>query len=239
MLPLRHPLQLALLACGLAAAPAAFAQVVSITRSPATVHFDARAQARVQPDTLQADFSAQKSGADVATLNDQVSSLIDSAEKTARAAGVSVHTTGFTTYPHYTNDHGSMHVDGWTVHAGLQIESTDAKKLSRVATRLGKTLQIDGIGARISAKQRERVENALTQQAIAEFQAKAGAIAKAFGSPSYTLGAITISDGNTPWQPRPVMFAAMAQERAAAPVPVAPGKQRVWVDVSGSVQLDH
>ena len=93
----------------------------------------------------------------------------------------------------------------------------------------------------LSRRAREAAETTLTNEALARFQERARATAKALGFPGHSLGQITIRTEG-PAQPVP-MFRTAAAGMAEGlppppgPVPVEPGKGSVTVVVSGSVIL--
>jgi predicted secreted protein len=93
-------------------------------------------------------------------------------------------------------------------------------------------------GFRLSRERRERAERDAQAQAIAQFRAKAGEVARSFGFGNYGLREVSVNaqDVGMPRMARMVASEAAAAP-ADAPVPVEAGKSAVTVNVSGSVQL--
>ncbi len=204
----------------------------------AVVHLAASATRAVQPDTFTADLSAQATGSDVGTLNNQVSSRIAVALHQAESvAGVVASTTSFSTQPRYTHDGSGVAWTGWTVQAGLHLRASSAKALSLALRALGSSLHIDAVQAQVSAARQDQVDGSLRDAAIARFRAKAAQVAKDFGASGYVVRDVTISDADTHPLPRPIFLRAMAAAPAMQAAPVQPAAQDLRVDVSGSVAL--
>ncbi len=242
---LRRQVPAALLcAACLVAAPLALAQtpLANCGIQPAgVVQLEATAHADVTPDRAVAVLAAVRQGSDVATLNAEVTRLLDSAVKVARATpGVQVQTGSFQTQPHDKVVAGQSLQDGWSVRAQIVLKSVDFAAVGRLAGQLAQNLQVQSTGTEISPELQAQELAKLTQLAIAQYRTQAQAAAHAFGYAGYTLREVNIGSlqGASP-APRPMFRAMAAVPMGEQAVPIEAGVQALGVTVSGSVQLQR
>ena len=223
---------LGLLAAGAAAQPMPppFYNVVTL---------EASATADVPADTLTATLFTEEQGPDPGQLASRVNARIEEALAKAKAdPKVEARSGNYQTTPVYDR---SNQISGWRIRADIILESRDFKALGALAGQLQPTLKLWSMTFSLSRRAREASESSLTNEALARFQEKARAIAKALGFPGHSLGQISIRTEG-PVQPVP-MFRTAAVGMAESvppppgPVPVEPGKGSVTVFVSGSVIL--
>ena len=105
-----------------------------------------------------------------------------------------------------------------------------------LAGRLSSRMPVAGIAFSLSPEARKAEEDRLLAQAIAAFQARAQAAAKAFGYARYSLLEVAVHTQAPALGPRPMLRNMAA---ASAPLPVEGGRATVMVSVSGSVKLER
>lgn len=219
----------------------ALALPFSIARADAPsqnmVHLNASAAVEVVPDVLTVQLNAVRDGPDPSQVQAQVKQALDSALADARRSAqpglLDVRTGNFGLMPRYGRD---GRISGWQGSAELLLEGTDFARVGQVAGRLS-SLNIVGTSFRLSRELRAKAERDAQEQAIAQFRAKAGELARLFGFAGYGLGEVTVQ-GAESGVPRPRMLAMQERTVAAdAPLPVEAGKTSVVVNVNGSIQL--
>jgi predicted secreted protein len=226
-----------LLAAGLLAASAAFAQVLPPPQN--VLQLQASGTVEVQQDLLTMTLTTARDGADPATVQAQLKGALEAAlaeaRRTAQPGQLDVRTGNFALYPRRNRD---GHITGWSGSTELVLEGRDFARITQAAARV-QTMTLGGVSFGLSREQHARVEGEAQSQAIERFKAKAGELARGFGFGGYTLREVTVNASEPGFVPRLRM--TMAQEAKAgapeAPVPVEPGKATVVVTVSGSVQL--
>ncbi len=90
----------------------------------------------------------------------------------------------------------------------------------------------------VSADARHKAEDALTQQAIKAWQARAQNAAKSFGFDAWRMGRVAIQSGEPPMRPQPMMRMAASSMGGGAPVSVEAGYTDVTISVSGDAVLE-
>lgn len=223
----------------LAAASAAWAQQPPSFAEPRNVvQFSASASAEVPQDLLSITLNTTREAADAATVQAQLKAALDAALAEARKAAqpgqLDVRTGNFSLYPRSGRDGKFV---AWQGSAELVLEGRDFARISATAGRI-QTLTMGGVSFGLSREQRAKVESEVQGQAIEQFKARAGELAKSFGFGGYSLREVSVSGHDQAPAPRMrvmAMDAKLASPEAA--VPVEGGKSTVTVTVSGSVQL--
>ncbi len=227
----------------LAALCAALAAMPAMADTPAIgtanlLTLSATASVEVTRDVLNVAFSTQREGPDAAAVQSQLMQALDAAlaeaHKIARPGQVDVSTGNFSLYPRYAPQGG---VTQWQGTAELLVEGRDSQAITRLVGRI-QTMSVARVGYTLSREARERVEAAVSAQAIARFRAKAEVYAREFGFGATSIRAVEVSDSTNPGPPVPVMRAALAQaSMAEQALPVEAGKATVSASVSGTVQM--
>ena len=92
----------------------------------------------------------------------------------------------------------------------------------------------------MSGDARRKTEDALTQQAIKAWQARAQSAAKGFGFDAWRVGQVTINDRRAAMRPQPMMRWLQASAAGGAPpVNVEGGNTEITVSVSGDAILER
>ena len=203
------------------------------------VSLETSATADVPADTLTATLFTEEQGPDPGQLAARVNARIEEALAKAKSEPkVEARSGNYQTTPVYDR---ANQITGWRIRADVILESRDFKAIGALVGQLQPTLKLWSLTFSLSRRAREAAEGTLTNEALARFQEKARAIAKALGFPGHSLGQINIRTEG-PMQPVPMFRTAAAgmaegMPPPPGPVPVEPGKGTVTVVVSGSVVL--
>lgn len=128
----------------------------------------------------------------------------------------------------------------WRIVQTIKVEGADFAAIGDAVARLQAEdgVLLSGISFGVSDELRRRTQDAVTQQAIAAWRARAQAAAQGFGIAGWRPGRIAIQAGD-PIRPYPMMARGeMAMAAAPAPVPLEAGSTEVSVTVSGEAILD-
>ncbi len=129
----------------------------------------------------------------------------------------------------------------WRVAQALRVESADFALLANeLGTQQADNVLLAGLGYTLSDEARRKAEDALTAQAIREWQERASRAAQALGYAGWRVGSVAVQTSEPP-RPYVMMRAAAPMMAAAAPVPVAGdgGTTEVTVSVSGDAVLEQ
>ena len=204
---------------------------------PPTVELRASANSQVANDEMVVRLSAQASGSDLGTMNEEVLSKLQAALEQSKAVkGVSARLGSVTTQPEWGPQGKRI---GWRVQGSMVLESTDLAATGVLAGRLGAELSIDGVEFRLTAAKRSAEENRLLKEAANAFRERASQTASAFGYHGYELRRIQVLTTGAR-RPEPVPMAMMARGAAAtatSEVPPEAGMATVEVGIEGSIGL--
>jgi predicted secreted protein len=191
----------------------------------------------VAQDLLVISMTASRDGADAATVQSQLKSVLEAAlaeaKRSAQPGQMDVRSGHFNVSPRYSN---AGRIDGWHGTVEMVLEGRDFARIAQVAGRTA-GMTVGNVNFGLSREQRAKVEGDAQQAAIDHFKAKAAELARGFGFSGYTLREVSVTSNDFAPGPRPMMMARAASVSDSAPVPVEAGKTTVTVTVSGSVQL--
>ena len=196
----------------------------------------ASATSDVANDRMHAMLRAEADNADAAQAASDVNARIARALSRARSVtGIDVSTTGYSSFQITEPNRPPR----WRVSQTLVLEGSDFATLAGLVSKMQATdnLVLSSLTFTVSAATRRAAEDALTQQAIKNWQQRAQNAAQAFGSAAWRAGRITIQT-NDYGRPQPMMRASVAAADARAPVAVEGGMSDVTVTVSGEAILD-
>lgn len=201
------------------------------------VQLAATGTVEVPQDYLTITLATTREAADAATVQAQLKAAVDAAlaeaRKDATAGQMEVRTGGFSLYPRHTKE---GRISTWQGTAEIVLAGRDFARISSTAGRVS-GLSVSQVAFSLSREERARVEGQAQAQAIAQFQAKAGEIARSFGFANYSLREVSVMANDAGMPPQPRVMAMQAKAYDSAPVPVEAGKTVVAVTVSGGVQL--
>jgi predicted secreted protein len=217
------------------ALPALAADVAA--SAPPIVTLSAAATASVANDRMHAWLRSEADHADPVRAAADVNARMAKALARAKAvAGVDVATSGYSSYQITEKNQPAR----WRVAQTLSLQGADFAALAALVTRLqaDDQLALTGMSFAVSPDSRRKAEDALTQQAIRAWQARAQNAARGFGYDGWRAGKVTIQTGDQA-PPRPMYRAAAAPMAAGAPpVSVEGGETEVTVTVVGEAVLD-
>ena len=200
------------------------------------VTLEASATSDVPSDTLTATLFTEEQGPDPGQLAAKVNARIDEALAKAKAEPkVEARSGNYQTNAIYDR---ANQITGWRIRAEIVLESRDFKAIGALAGALQPALKLSSMTFSLSRGARETTEAKLTTEALARFQEKARAIAKALGFPGHALGQIAVrAEGPVHVPMFRTAAMGMSEGAVAGPVPIEAGKSAVTVFVSGSVVL--
>jgi predicted secreted protein len=234
-------MNLARFAATLALAVSAAAPLSALAQSnvPVTqpvISVTASTTAPLANDRMLAWLRIEVDNADPVAAANEVNTKMGKALARAKAVkGVDATTTSYTSYQVSERNQPSK----WRVSQTLSLEGSDFGALSALVTKIqGEDgLVLSGMSFSVSTAARRAAEDALTQQAIKAWQARAQAAAQGFGAASWRPGHVTVQAGDTMVRPQPMMRAA-AGTMASAPVAAEAGTSDITVTVSGEAILE-
>jgi len=201
------------------------------------VNVTASATAPLPNDRMQAWLRIEADNVDPVAAGNEVNTKMGKALARAKAVkGVDASTTSYTSYQVSERNQSSK----WRVSQTLSLEGSDFGALSALVSKIQAEdgLVLSGMSFSVSTVARRAAEDALTQQAIKAWQARAQAAAQGFGAPSWRPGHVTVQAGDTMVRPLPMMRAAAGAMAAAAPVAAEAGTSDITVTVSGEAILE-
>jgi predicted secreted protein len=230
---IRHGAAIVVLACASYAGAQTLVDVAPTAQPIVTI--TASATSNVANDRMQAFMRAEADNVDAALAAADVNARMARALGRARAAaGVEASTAGYSSFQVTEANRPAR----WRVSQTLVLESGDFTLLSALVSKLQGTdgLVLAGLNFTVSPTTRRAAEDALTQQAIRNWQQRAQNAAQGFGAGSWRAGRITVQ-ANDNGRPQP-MYRAAGVAASAAPVAVEGGMSDVTVTVSGEAILD-
>jgi len=204
-----------------------------VTPSAPAVSVTASATTSVANDRMFAWLRAEVDNADPTRAAADVNARIGKAIARAKATpGVEVKTSGYSSYQVTDKT-----LTRWRVQQSISLESSDFATLAALLTKLQSedALVMSGMSFGVSNDARRKVEDALTQEAIKGWQARAQSASKALGFDAWRVGHVNVMTGD-PMRPQPMMRMAAAAG-GAAPVNAEGGNTDVTVTVSGDALL--
>ena len=213
---------------GLARAADAAAPVVNVSAS---------ATASVANDRVYAWLRAEADNADPAKAAADVNARMAKALARAKAvAGVEAATSGYSSYQVTEKSQPTR----WRVAQTLTLDGADFAAMATLVSKLqaDDALVLSGMNFAVSTDARRRAEDALTQQAIKGWQARAQNAANGFGYQAWRAGKVAIQTGDFA-RPTPMYRqSSMALAASAPPVAIEAGNTDVTVTVTGEAVLD-
>jgi predicted secreted protein len=211
--------------------------LIQVPSPQPVITITASASNEVANDHMLALMRAEVDNADAAQAANIVNTRITRALSQAKAVnGVEARTMGYSSYQ-ISEPNRPMR---WRVAQTLALESRDFVALSALVSKLqgGEGLLLSGLSFSVSPDARHAAEDALTVQAIKNWQQRAQVAARAFGGTDYRTGRVTIQT-NDYGRPQPMFKAGgVAAAASVAPVSVEGGTSEVTVTVSGEAILD-
>jgi predicted secreted protein len=201
------------------------------------INVTASATSALPNDRMHAWLRVEVDNPDPAAAANDVNARMAKALARAKAVkGVDASTTAYSSYQISERNQPAR----WRVSQTLQLEGADFGALSALVSKIqGEDgLVLSGMNFSVSTAARRAAEDALTQQAIKAWQARAQNAAQGFGAPSWRPGHVTIQTSDAV-RPQPMMRAAAGGAMAqSAPVVAEAGTSDITVTVSGEAILE-
>jgi predicted secreted protein len=227
----------ALAAVAAAYALAGIAQAADQPLAVPVITVTASVSASVANDRMYAWLRAEAENPDPARAAAEVNAKMAKALARAKGtAGVEVATSGYSSYQVTEKNQPAR----WRVTQTLSLEGSDFPTIATLVSKLQAEdlVPLSGMNFAVSPDARRKAEDALVQQAIKAWQARALNAAKGFGADAYRPGKVTIQTGDY-MRPAPMMRAqVMAMPASAPPVAVEGGNTDVTVTIVGDAVLD-
>lgn len=234
-----------ILAFSLLVAGACWAQSPGVSQGPSRsdgtlVLMTGSAELEVANDEALAGFYLEVQDADLAKAQSQVNQRVAEGVAQLKRAdpNAQVETTAYTSYPVYARE--NRKITGWRVRQSVTLRTAELGSLARTVAAAQQTLALGGVDFRLSRAARERVEAELIKGAIANLNARVGAVAQAMNVPADRLRTEELNFG-VHEVPRPVpMMAKTMEMRTAADVAEPqfdPGRSLQQLTVTGRVRL--
>ena len=210
--------------------------LVQVPAPQPVITITASASNDVPNDRMLAMLRAEADNGDAAQAANIVNQRMARALAQAKAtSGVEARTMGYSSYQISEPNRPSR----WRVSQTLALESADFVALSALVSKLqgGEGLLLSGLTFSVSPQARHAAEDALTTQAIRNWQQRAQNAARAFGATDFRTGHVTIQT-NDYGRPQPMFKAGGVSATSVAPVNAEGGTSEVTVTVSGEAILD-
>ena len=215
----------------------AFAQAADPPPAVPIVTVSASATTSVPNDRMFAWLRVEVDHPDPARAAADVNGKIGKAlARIKGVAGVDVKTSGYSSYQVTEKNQPTR----WRVTQSITLEAADFASMAALVTKLQAedNLVLSGMSFEVSRDTRRKAEDALTDQAIKSWQARAQNAAAAFGYTAWRTGRVNVMTSE-PNRPMPMMrMQANAMGAGAPPVNVEGGNTEVSVTVSGEALLE-
>ena len=192
----------------------------------------------VAHDQMQVSLYSEAQDKDPAKLAAQITQTINQALTQARASkGVTVSLGNRNSYPIYDGD--NRKISAWRERAELRLESADFAALSQLTGQLLQQLKMGNMSFSIASATQKKTEDALLQDAINAFKARAQLATNALGGKDYKLVSLSLNGGGFQ-APMPMRMGAMKSmaEADAAPTPeIEAGSSQVSVNADGVIEV--
>lgn len=197
------------------------------------VSFSTNATSQVANDTLVAILYYERRGDDLASMADEVNRKISAVVTRSKAVeGITVRTLGYQT----DRVRDKVEREKWRVRQSVRLQSEAIAPMTRLLGELQAEVALESLSYTVSETRRAQVEDQLTSEAIAAFQARAAAITRQLGGKSYQLVSMHIDDGGGGIVPQAMRREVMALSSVAPPA-VEPGTTLLRVDVGGVIEV--
>ena len=218
-------------------AAASQAQQANTPITQPVINVTASATSALPNDRMHAWLRVEVDNPDPAAAANDVNARMAKALARAKAVkGVDASTTAYSSYQISERNQPMR----WRVTQTLQLESAEFGALAALVSKIQSEdgLVLSGMNFSVSTAARRAAEDALTQQAIKAWQARAQNAAQGFGAPSWRPGHVTIQTSDAV-RPQPMMRAAAGGAMAqSAPVVAEAGTSDITVTVSGEAILE-
>ena len=192
----------------------------------------------VAHDLMQVSLYSEAQDSDPAKLAASITQTLNQAVEQARKSpGVTVSLGNRNSYPIYDKD--NRKISAWRERAELRLESADFAQLSQLTASLLQQLKMGGMSFSISRPTQQKTEDALLQDAVNAFKARAQLATSALGGKGYKLVSLNLNSGGfqAPMPMRMNSMKAMSMAEAAPTPEIEGGSSQVTVNAEGVIEV--
>lgn len=195
----------------------------------------------VAHDLMRVTLYSEAQNSDPAKLAADTTNTLNQALQQARkSTGVTISMGSRNSYPVYDNNKSedNPRISAWRERAEIRLESADFASLSKLTGELLQQLKMGDMSFSVASPTQKKTEDALLQDAINAFKARAQLATSALGGKSYKLVSLSINGGGFQ-NPRPMRMQMESMSMAkSAPTPeIEAGSSQVSVNADGVIEV--
>lgn len=194
----------------------------------------------VAHDLMRVTLYSEAQNSDPAKLAADTTNTLNQALQQARkSTGVTISMGSRNSYPVYDNkSEDNPRISAWRERAEIRLESADFASLSKLTGELLQQLKMGDMSFSVASPTQKKTEDALLQDAINAFKARAQLATSALGGKSYKLVSLSINGGGFQ-NPRPMRMQMESMSMAkSAPTPeIEAGSSQVSVNADGVIEV--
>lgn len=217
---------------------AAIADNSSAEKPKNRMDFSVVVEKEVALDVLQVKLFVQDEHVNLNTLHNTISAKLNAAlAKINAVSAVTIKSNDRNTSVRYNN---KGRKDGWVERAELVLESRDSYALSQVLDEVSEQLSIEYVNALLSVEAKEKLEDELTQQALAKFLHKADLIQTGLKVKGYRILSLQMDNFDPVHHGETRHYAAfeVSSKMSSAPVvQLETGKTKMRKQIGATIEL--
>jgi predicted secreted protein len=190
----------------------------------------------VAHDLMQVTLYSEAQDKDPAKLAAGITNTINAALQQARkSTGVTISLGSRNSYPVYDD---KQRISAWRERAEIRLESADFATLSKLTGELLQQLKMADMSFSVAKPTQKKTEEALLQDAINAFKARAQLATTALGGKDYKLVSLSLNGGGF-HNPRPMhmQMDSMSMAKAAPTPEIEAGSSQVSVNADGVIEV--
>ena len=191
----------------------------------------------VAHDLMQVTLYSEAQDKDPAKLAAGITTSINTALQQARkSTGVTISLGNRNSYPVYDDN---QRISAWRERAEIRLESADFATLSKLTGELLQHLKMGDMSFSVASPTQKKTEEALLQDAVNAFKARAQVATTALGGKGYKLVSLSLNGGGF-HNPRPMrmqMDSNMSMGKAAPTPEIEAGSSQVSVNADGVIEV--
>jgi predicted secreted protein len=191
----------------------------------------------VAHDLMQVTLYSEAQDKDPAKLAAGITNTINEALQQARkSTGVTISLGSRNSYPVYDD---KQRISAWRERAEIRLESADFATLSKLTGELLQQLKMAEMSFSVAKPTQKKTEEALLQDAVNAFKARAQLATTALGGKDYKLVSLSLNGGGF-HNPRPMhmqMDSSMSMAKSAPAPEIEAGSSQVSVSADGVIEV--
>ena len=202
--------------------------------------FAVSSEAEIDNDLMRATLTVQGEADEPAALAEQINTTMGWALDALGAhERIRRETRDYSTWPRY--DAGERRrLIGWRASQTLELESEDFAAMGEAIATLQERLQVQSTLLAVRPETRRRASDALIEEALAAFRARAELVRASFGASGYRVLEVDVQseEGGGGGMMRSRVMAMESADTSVSEPGIAAGSSRVTVRVHGRIRLD-